>query len=205
MRKSPIYHELLNKYDNESILSTADIQDFLSSVFLDGVFHCLVGMSVAIELAVENPPNPATDRQHTYNRSNWNIKPDQVLKSRMLWENTKERLNGFQLRVTEYAPDDFAQFREMDGVSTESVLDAIHPELNRESISRSLSNEGGRGGEFVYFTHDHKFVIKAISKTEKRVLINDLLPSYITNIRESENRSLVSRIYGVFTIATCMG
>jgi hypothetical protein len=106
------------------------------------------------------------------------------------------------LKVTEHAPEAFTKFRDLDGVRTEDVLTAINPDFNLQAIETSMKENGGRGGEFVYFTHDRKFVIKAISTKEKDVLISDLLPTFTEHIDSTGNKSLIARIYGVFTITT---
>jgi 1-phosphatidylinositol-4-phosphate 5-kinase len=59
----------------------------------------------------------------------------------------------------------------------------------------------GASGSFFFFCHDNKFLIKTLLKSERRKLIQ-MLDSYIDHIKSTDNKSLIARIYGVFTIKT---
>jgi hypothetical protein len=59
---------------------------------------------------------------------------------------------------------------------------------------------GGRGGNFIYFTHDNRLVIKHLTKTERKILVKEFLPKYYEH--RLNNESLLVKIYGVFTIKT---
>ncbi|XP_031498559.1 phosphatidylinositol 4-phosphate 5-kinase 1-like [Nymphaea colorata] len=62
---------------------------------------------------------------------------------------------------------------------------------------RELSSPG-KSGSFFYLTHDDRFMIKTVKKSEVKVLLR-MLPSYYYHIREYEN-SLVTRFYGVHCV-----
>ena len=57
---------------------------------------------------------------------------------------------------------------------------------------------GGRGSNCIINTWDRKFIIKTIEKTERKILIENMLINYHCLMKEST--SLLSRIYGVFKI-----
>ena len=64
------------------------------------------------------------------------------------------------------------------------------------------SGEGaGKSGSFFFFSHDKKFIIKTMRGNEKNVLLN-ILDDLIKHFEETENKSLLARIYGMFTIKT---
>jgi hypothetical protein len=59
----------------------------------------------------------------------------------------------------------------------------------------------GLSGSFFFFSHDNKFLIKTLGREEKKRLL-EMLDEYIDHIKKSNNKSLIARIYGVFTVKT---
>ena len=57
---------------------------------------------------------------------------------------------------------------------------------------------GGESGSFFFKTHDDKFIIKTIKKSEIDLYL-DILPKMLLYF-ESTKRSYIMRIYGLFTI-----
>ena len=57
----------------------------------------------------------------------------------------------------------------------------------------------GKSGSFFFFSHDNKLIIKTLQGHEKNLLLG-MLDNYISHIEDTDNRSLLARIYGVFTI-----
>ena len=60
----------------------------------------------------------------------------------------------------------------------------------------------GASGSFFFFTLDKKFIVKTLRGNEKQVLLKiaDDYVDYILN--RTDNKSLLARIYGIFTIST---
>ena len=54
-------------------------------------------------------------------------------------------------------------------------------------------------GSFFFFSHDKRFILKTLLKNERKTLL-DMLDEYIDHIVQSENRSMLARIYGLYTI-----
>jgi hypothetical protein len=59
----------------------------------------------------------------------------------------------------------------------------------------------GKSGSFFFFSADRKFVIKTISKKEKDVLLG-MLDDLIKHYKDTRNKSLLARIYGVCLLRT---
>ncbi len=79
-------------------------------------------------------------------------------------------------------------------------MESLSLENNRQSVFQS--GEGaGMSGSFFFFSHDNKFIIKTLRGSERRVMLG-MLDDYIDHIRKTHNRSLLARIYGIFTIKT---
>lgn len=60
----------------------------------------------------------------------------------------------------------------------------------------NAKNKGGKGGSFFYFTSDGRFIVKSLKKGEKDVLLGKFLQDYYLHV----NKSLLSRVYGIFKI-----
>ena len=73
-------------------------------------------------------------------------------------------------------------------------------DVNRDRIFKA--GEGsGKSGSFFFFSHDNRFIIKTMRGAEKDVMLN-MLDAYIEHLTISNNKSLLARIYGIFTIKT---
>ena len=76
---------------------------------------------------------------------------------------------------------------------------SLSPKFNRDMVFQA--GEGaGRSGSFFFFSHDKKFIIKTIPKEELNEVLR-LLPSLKEHFRTNP-RSLLSKIFGVFTVKT---
>lgn len=59
----------------------------------------------------------------------------------------------------------------------------------------------GASGSFFFFSHDNKFLIKTLQGQERKILLG-MLDKYIKHIKSTDNKSLLARIYGAYTINT---
>ena len=99
--------------------------------------------------------------------------------------------------VEVHAPLYFQSIQQVNGVTTDVLLLAMNPKANREMVFKA--GEGaGASGSFFFFTHDKRFIIKTMTKGELSMFL-DLLPYYELHLKENKD-SLISRIYGVYTI-----
>ena len=57
----------------------------------------------------------------------------------------------------------------------------------------------GASGSFFFFSYNKKFLIKTITKEEINVLTS-MLDEYTMYLTENTHRSLIARIYGIYTI-----
>ena len=71
---------------------------------------------------------------------------------------------------------------------------------NRSKVFKA--GEGaGASVSFFFFSSDNRFLIKTMSRVESKKFL-DILYLYIRHIKDTNNKSLIARIYGVFTIKT---
>jgi len=106
--------------------------------------------------------------------------------------------NNMQInvKIRKYSPKIFYLLRKIDGISTENLLKSLNPIDNLKIIKESFAT-GGRSSNPIIFTHDKKFLLKTISKNERKNLIQ-ILPEFHRRLRDK--KSLLCRIYGVFRI-----
>ena len=88
----------------------------------------------------------------------------------------------------------------MDNITYIDVQNSISLEKNRKMVFQS-GQGAGLSGSFFFFSKDNRFIIKTLRGEEKSVLLN-MLDDFIDHIVKSKNRSLLARIYGIFTIKT---
>lgn len=82
-------------------------------------------------------------------------------------------------------------------LSLKLINDSLHPKYNEDMIF--AAGEGaGRSGSFFFFSHDKRFIIKTMSKSELK-LMRRILPDYVEHFK-NHPYSLIAKIFGVFTV-----
>lgn len=70
---------------------------------------------------------------------------------------------------------------------------------NRAQVFKAGQGSGASGSLFFY-TEDKKFVIKTLRGSEKKVLLN-MIDNFVHHLEvTTNNKSLLARVYGMFTI-----
>lgn len=87
---------------------------------------------------------------------------------------------------------------DLDEISFDTIQESLSVAKNRNNVFQAGESQG-KSGSFFFFSHDKKFIIKTLQTQEKKALL-EMLDSYIDHIVNSDNRSLLVRIYGLFTI-----
>jgi len=106
------------------------------------------------------------------------------------------------MRVTEYAPNLFHNIRSKLGYSSRALSEyiisrAFSPSYNYSSIYTKDTNRGGRSDAFFFTNFSERFIIKSISKSERKYFIKKMLYGYYKRVYNHEDSKL-SRILGVF-------
>ena len=105
------------------------------------------------------------------------------------------RFTNIQFKVMSYCPFVFHHIRLIDHISIDNILSSLHP-LN--NIKKIMKVSGGRGNNSLICTWDKKIIIKTIDDNEREILIDKMIIDYHCLMKE--NRSILSRIYGIFQI-----
>ena len=104
-----------------------------------------------------------------------------------------------EVKITFYRMKTFTEMFAEYFTNFEVLHQSLSPKFNRDMVFQA--GEGaGRSGSFFFFSHDRKFIIKTIPKEELNQLLR-LLPMLKEHFRKNP-RSLLSKIFGVFTVKT---
>ncbi|KAF3795340.1 Phosphatidylinositol 4-phosphate 5-kinase 1 [Nymphaea thermarum] len=98
-----------------------------------------------------------------------------------------------EFRWKDYCPAVFRHLRHLFKIDPADYMLSI---CGNDAL-RVLSSPG-KSGSFFYLTHDDRFMIKTVKKSEVKVLLR-MLHSYYYHIQEYEN-SLVTKFYGVHCV-----
>lgn len=105
-----------------------------------------------------------------------------------------------QYEFISYSEEKFNRILRMDGISRENLLKSLDIESNKESILKA--GEGaGASGSFFFFSSDNRFLIKTMNSAEKNKCLK-MLNSMIEHLEATGNKSLIARIYGIYTLKT---
>lgn len=81
------------------------------------------------------------------------------------------------VKVTMHEWASFEQVQIAANLSLKLIQDSLHPKYNEDMIF--AAGEGaGRSGSFFFFSHDKRFIIKTMSKSEL-ALMRQIVPDYV--------------------------
>ncbi len=64
--------------------------------------------------------------------------------------------------MTYYCPDIFDELIKGEGIKWNNFLISLDLDQNKENITQASGSDGGKSGEFFFFTYDNKFILKTI-------------------------------------------
>jgi 1-phosphatidylinositol-4-phosphate 5-kinase len=100
-----------------------------------------------------------------------------------------------ELNFVEHAPEVFRRIRFLSGLNDQAY---IHCVCQREfSFIEFTTNS--KSGEFFFFTHDGRCMVKTISESEAEALIRLLSDGYFEHLSDPSG-SLLTRIYGLYQV-----
>ena len=79
------------------------------------------------------------------------------------------------------------------------ILTSLNSPYNYQQLINLVKQEGGGSNEFIFSTYDEKFVLKTITKTDRKHFLSKMLVKYIDRIKSCPESRLV-RILGLFKI-----
>ena len=109
-------------------------------------------------------------------------------------ERTKYNILPGSLKI--YCPEIFTGFL-MDDQDFLNIMETLDFNRNRERIRAASGGDGGKSGEFFFFSYDKKLLLKTVPDSEMRMLIS-ILSDYRLHFHYYPN-TLIAKIYGAFT------
>lgn len=94
----------------------------------------------------------------------------------------------------------FRRILDLDGISPNDLMSSLDMDRNKHQIF-GAGEGSGASGSFFFFSADNRFLIKTLTRPEKAKALA-ILDDYLDHLIDTENRSLLARIYGIFTLKT---
>merc|ERR1719242_769990 len=100
----------------------------------------------------------------------------------------------------DYAPHVFRYLRQqIYGISDEEYMESVRPPDIKEQTKLAQEKfSEGRSGAFFFFTHDNKYIIKTLTKSEATLLLK-ILPNFVRHFKDNPS-TLINRIFGLHSI-----
>ncbi|CAD8075462.1 unnamed protein product [Paramecium sonneborni] len=105
-----------------------------------------------------------------------------------------QNIQVFQMRCILYAPKIFNYFVTLDNIDIEDSFDV---QKNLMKIEQSTGPDGGKSGEYFFFSHNNQLIIKTMRQSEVNTYKKNLL-SFAT-YQANNPQSLLNKIYGMYT------
>lgn len=180
-----------------SVYESSYIQ-MITSVFSAAVLKSIISLNLALGVEEESEHLDIVWAQEHYEQKEIYIFDHKDLKHILLPESISYLTYQYSCSVTVHAPTVFQNIRALCEISSDSVCKSFDIYENLETLKTNAGNEGGRSASFFYFSKDKKFLIKTISRSEKKVLVNKLLADLHKHLIIHPD-SILSRIIGVFS------
>ena len=100
--------------------------------------------------------------------------------------------------VDAFFVNSFAKLRAQDRIDVEHILESLMPENNRSNVFKA-GEASGASGSFFFFSHDKRFVIKTMTRTEKDFFFSKFGKAYFKHFNQNPS-SFIARIYGIYTV-----
>lgn len=106
--------------------------------------------------------------------------------------------NTGPFKFKDYCPHAFRFLRHRFGIDTADYMVSLcNTQKNGENALRELPTPG-KSGSLFFFSHDMRFILKTIPKSEAK-LLRSLLPSYVDHIANDEN-TLLPKFFGLHRV-----
>ena len=88
----------------------------------------------------------------------------------------------------------------MDGLDPYDIMESLNLNDNIHNVFKA-GQGAGASGSFFFFSKDNKLIIKTLRGREKFIAL-EMLTNNIQHFEDTNNKSLLARIYGIYTIMT---
>ena len=112
-----------------------------------------------------------------------------------IWEKEGGDFENLEVRITYYSPKLFDELM-INDISFLNLDSSLAIDRNVEQIKNSSRADGGRGGQFFFFSSDNQIILKSLSPDDFKCMKKILLPYY--EYMAKNHDSLITRIYGIY-------
>jgi len=112
-----------------------------------------------------------------------------------IWERSHGDFENIEVKITYYSPKLFDELLVND-LKFINLDHSLAIDMNIEQIKNSSKADGGRGGQFFFFSYDNQIILKSLSNDDFKCMKKILQPYY--DYMAKNNDSLIMRIYGVY-------
>ncbi|CAK67984.1 unnamed protein product (macronuclear) [Paramecium tetraurelia] len=106
------------------------------------------------------------------------------------------KVQNKKFKMISYAPVIFDILTKEDQEHLD-LLNCLDLETNQEQIRECAQTSGGKSGEFFFFNHNNKILLKTISMSELQTLL-EIIEQYFWHCTNNPN-TLIAKILGIFT------
>eukprot|EP01017_Pseudomicrothorax_dubius_P023646 TRINITY_DN2521_c0_g1_i9.p1 TRINITY_DN2521_c0_g1~~TRINITY_DN2521_c0_g1_i9.p1 ORF type:complete len:332 (-),score=86.95 TRINITY_DN2521_c0_g1_i9:230-1225(-) len=109
----------------------------------------------------------------------------------------QRRLTFEDVTVKVFSPAQFNELLSGDFLPN-LIAKSLDLKRNQSALLKAGLADGGRGGEFFFFSEDNRLILKSMKESERDLLLS-ILPEYIEHY-ERNPHSLIAKVLGVFEL-----
>ena len=103
---------------------------------------------------------------------------------------------GFSMNMLSHAPECFEEMLQMDR-DLMDLNESLDLDKNYEQIQKASGGDGGKGGEFFFFSYDNRIVLKTLTNQDFAIMVS-ILGDYYRYFKKHPD-SFIAKIYGIYT------
>ncbi|KAL4499043.1 hypothetical protein ABPG72_016945 [Tetrahymena utriculariae] len=135
--------------------------------------------------------NTVVNRRFKFDK--WNFQKD----------NQRKQFQIVPIRMTTYSPILFRHIRDLD-IDVIDFSKSLDVMKNQDQLLQAVGQaDGGRSGEFFFFTYDNQLILKTL-KEEELIPFKKNLYSYVEYMNQNQT-SMISKIYGMYSFEAIKG
>lgn len=117
---------------------------------------------------------------------------------KLLSQRPKIEVKTKQFKIKSHHPEKFAKILQKDGYTYQDIIESMNIKKNKKKIFNA--GEGaGASGSFFFFSADNRLIIKTMQDDDLQAIL-EIVDDYIKHLTDVAGKSLLARIYGVYTI-----